>query len=145
MRRLILLAALAIGACEDRSYRDIGAQVQVLAKRTDGLVPRATEALTRFGRRAVPQIETAMHTASPRGRQNLVAVLDRIGEPETAAVLRHFAVYDPDPSVRAVCEEVLRRWAAATDARGPAAKAALARVAEKRARGEGPLADGDQR
>ena len=60
----------------------------------------AIERLRKIGRRAVPQIETAMHTASARGKVNLVAALDAIGEPESAAVLQHFAVYDPSPEVR---------------------------------------------
>ena len=135
MRSVILLglaAALAAGGCDDRSYREIGAAINVLVKKSHDLPGSAIERLRKIGRRAVPQIETAMHTAGARGKVNLVAALDAVAEPESAAVLRHFAVYDRDPEVRRACEEVLAKWAAASDARTAPAKLALARVEEKR-------------
>jgi hypothetical protein len=134
----LLVLALA-GACEDNSYRDIGAEIGVLAQRTDGLVPRSIERLARFRRRAIPQIEIALHTASPTGKVNLVHALEAIGDGEAVPVLRHFAIYDPDPEVRTACEDLLERWRKAGDARGKLAAAALARITEQRARGEAPV------
>jgi hypothetical protein len=127
-----LAAALAAGGCDDRSYREIGAAINVLVKKSHDLPGPAIERLRKIGRRAVPQIETAMHTADARGKVNLVAALDAIGEPESAAVLQHFAVYDRDPEVRQACEEVLAKWAGGNDARTAPARLALARVQEKR-------------
>jgi hypothetical protein len=136
-----LAIALVIGsafACEDRSYREIGAQINVLTKPGGGPAADAIAQLARMGRRTLPQIETALHTASPRGKSNLIRALDAIGDPEAAAIVQHFAVYDASAEVRAACEELLQRWAAASDRRAGPARQALARVAEKRAKGEGP-------
>jgi hypothetical protein len=133
---VLLLAGLALSACDDRSYRQIGAAIDVLAKRHEELPGPAIERLRRIGRRAVPQIETAMHTASARGKVNLVAALAAIGEPESAAILQHFAVYDADPEVRSACEEVLAKWAAGNDPRTAPAQHAIARIAEKRRLGQ---------
>jgi len=139
MRGLIsicLATALALPACDDRSYRTIGAAINVLSEKTDDLPGPAIERLRKIGRRSVPQIETALHTASPRGKVNLVSALAAIGEPESAAILQHFAVYDKNPEVRIACEEVLAKWAAGNDARTAAAKLAIARIAEKRRLGQ---------
>ena len=133
-----VLGALLLAACEDTSYRDIGAQINVLTERRDALVPGAVRQLTALGRRALPQIETALHTASPEGKAHLLRAVDAIADPEAAAILRHFAVYDPSAEVRSACEEILGRWAA-RPALASAARGALARIAEKRARGEGPV------
>lgn len=140
MQRLIperlipaLLAALLVAsACDDKSYREIGAAIDVLAKRSGELPGPAIERLRKIGRRAVPQIETAMHTASSRGKVNLVSALAAIGEPESAAILQHFAVYDRSAEVRAACDDLLAQWAAKPDPRGQAARLAIARVEEKR-------------
>lgn len=138
MRGLIggVVLSFALAGCDDRSYRQIGAAIDVLTKRSDELPDVAIERLRKVGRRAVPQIETAMHTASPRGRVNLVSALAAIGEPESAAILQHFATYDKNPEVRAACEEVLREWAGTTGGRSQPAKLALARVEEKRHLGQ---------
>jgi HEAT repeat protein len=133
---LLLLAPLLVGACEDRSYREIGANIDVLTKRSNDLPSQAVARLARLGRRAVPQIETAMHTASPRGKANLVSALAAIGDPEAAAILQHFATYDLSPEVRATCEGLLHEWAAENGPRGAPARQALARVAEKRSLGQ---------
>ena len=147
MRRALaalLLLILAAPGCEDRSYRDIGGQINLLTSRTDNLVPPAVRKLAGFGRRALPQIEIALHTASPAGKRNLVQTIDTIGDPDGAAILRHFAVYDAAPEVRGACEAVLARWAGGSQAaRAAAARAALAQVSAKRARGEGPVLLGD--
>jgi hypothetical protein len=135
--RLLLVFLLGMG-CEDRSYRDIGAQVSALAKPDGRSADDAIAQLARIGRRALPQIETALHTASPRGKSNLIRALDAIGDPEAAPIVQHFAVYDASAEVRTACEELLTRWAAAHDRRAGPARQALDRVAEKRAKGEGP-------
>jgi hypothetical protein len=124
--------------CEDRSYREIGTQINSLTKPGGSPVPDAIAQLVRIGRRAVPQIETALHTASPHGKSNLIMALDAIGDPEAAAIVQHFAVYDASAEVRVTCEDLLRRWAATNDGRAGPARQALARVSEKRAKGEGP-------
>lgn len=135
MRRMIaafMLVVLAGLACDDRSYREIGRAIDVLTKPGSGLPGLAIARLRKIGRRAVPQIETAMHTAPARGKVNLVTALAGIDEPESAAILQHFALYDGNREVREACEEVLATWAAASDRRAPAAQQALARLAEKR-------------
>jgi hypothetical protein len=123
---------LTAPACDDRSYREIGASIDVLTKRSDELPGPAIARLRQIGRRAVPQIETAMHTASPRGKVNLVSALAAIAEPESTAILQHFAVYDKSSEVRSACEELLATWAAAGDRNSQPAKQAIARVQEKR-------------
>jgi hypothetical protein len=138
----LILAVVLLGACEDASYRDIGAEIGVLTDRTDALVPVATRRLTAFGRRAIPQIEIALHTASPAGKANLLRALDAIADPESAAILRHFAVYDPRPEIRTTCEEILTRWSR-QPALAAAATRALAGIAAKRAHGEGPVVRGE--
>jgi hypothetical protein len=130
-----LVVTLASG-CDDKSYRDIGAAIDVLTKKNDNLPGPAIARLAKIGRRAVPQIETALHTAPPRGKVNLVAALAAIGEPESAAILQHFAVYDKSPEVRSACEDLLSQWAAASDSRTASAKQALARVQDKRRLGQ---------
>lgn len=135
MRGVVLLLFLA-AACEDRSYRDIGAEINVLTTRTDALVPPAMKRLAKYRRRAIPQIEIALHTASPAGKVNLVRALEAIGDREATPILRHFAVYDPDAAVRTTCEEILGSWGAGE---------ALARIKELRAKGEGPVVIGERK
>jgi hypothetical protein len=134
--RCCLVALLALAACEDRSYRAIGGAIDMLTKRNHELPGPAIERLRTIGRPAVPQIETAMHTASTRGKVNLIAALAAIGEPESATILQHFAVYDANAEVRTACEELLAKWAAASDGRTEPAKRAIARIAEKRRLGQ---------
>lgn len=145
-RRLTVALALALlssPACEDRSYRDIGAEINLVTQRNDALVPAGIARLAAFGKRAVPQIEIALHTATPAGKLNLLTALEAIGEPESAAILRHFAIYDPQPEVRSACEGVLRRWSTRSTPLAATARAALASIGDKRAHGEGPVVVGD--
>ena len=128
----LVFTLLSLSACDDRSYREIGASINVLAKNSGQLPGPAIERLRKVGRRAVPQIETAMHTAAPNGKVNLVSALAAIGEPESTAILQHFAVYDQSPEVRAACEDVLNKWATAGDRKSAPARQAIARVQEKR-------------
>jgi hypothetical protein len=139
-----LAATAGAVSCDDHSHTDIGDEINILTRRNDALVPPATERLAGYGRKAVAQIETAMHTAAPFGRMHLITALEKIGEPESAWVLRHVAVYDVTPEVREAAEALLTRWS--TDARKPladSARTALAEIAHKRAVGEGPLLFGD--
>jgi HEAT repeat protein len=135
VRRLALLLVV-VASCEDTSYRDVGSEIKLLTTRTDALVVPAIQRLAQYRKRAVPQIEIALHTASAAGKVNLVHALEAIGEPESVAILQHFAVYDPDVEVRRSCEEVLGKWKA---------EAALARVKELRAKGEGPVVLGQSK
>jgi hypothetical protein len=143
---VIVLAGLGVGAagCEDVAHRDIQDEINILTRRNDALVPPATGRLARYGRLAIPQIETAMHTAAPTGRLHLVEAFARIGDDEAVPVLRHFAVYDVRPEVRRACEELLARWSAgagsaAEKRRAARAHAAEVEIARKRAAGEAPL------
>jgi hypothetical protein len=143
-RFLIAAAAvstlLALAACEDVSHSDISDEINILVRRDDQLVPPALERLAAYQRKAIPQIETAIHTAAPPGRLHLVAALDRIGDDAAAPILRHVAVFDTSAEVRAAAEGILTRWAAATPpARADRARAMLAEIARKRSDGEGPL------
>jgi hypothetical protein len=142
-RFALAAAVLVIGACDDVSHRDIGGDINVLVRRNDMLVGPATERLVGHGRGAIPQIETAIHTAAPNGRLNLVAALDRIGDEEAVPVLRQVAVYDVTAEVRAAAEAVLTRWAGEAGPRAERARAGLAAVGRKRAAGLGPVLFGD--
>jgi len=142
--RALVLAPLLLGACDDLSHQDMGDEINILVRRDDQLVPPATERLAAYRRRAIPQIETALHTSAPTGRLHLVAALDRIGDGEATPVLRHVAIYDTTPDVRQAAEAVLGRWASgAAGERATRARAALAEIARRRAAGEGPLLFGE--
>ncbi len=118
-------------ACDDHSHTDIGDEINILIRRNDALVAPATERLAAYGRKAVPQIETALHTAAPFGRLHLIVALDRIGDDESVSVLRHVAVYDVTPEVRDAALALLTRWT--TDPRKPLAERAQAALARSRA------------
>ena len=139
------LLLLAAPACEEVSHRDIGDEINILIRRDDQLVPPATDRLVRYRRAAIPQIETAMHTAAPVGRHHLITALEKIGDSEAVPVLRHIAVFDITPDVRASAEELLTRWATSADdkPRAARAKAALEEIARKRAAGIGPMLFGN--
>jgi hypothetical protein len=137
----LLILLLATAACEEVSHRDIGDEINILVRRDDALVAPATDRLARYRRSAIPQIETAMHTAAPAGRHHLIAALEKIGDDEAVPILRHVAVFDITTDVRAAAENLLSRWATATDAKARAARAqaALDEIARKHAAGIGPL------
>jgi len=146
MNRAAMALALATvfgAACEDRSHRDMGDEINIVIRRNDALVPPAIARLAAYGRAAIPQIETALHTAAPPGRLHLIKTIETIGDAEGIPVLLHFAVYDVRADVRTACEALLGSWAAAGGPRGDKARAALARIAQKRAAGEAPLVFGD--
>lgn len=146
LRLALFAGALIVATCDDRSHRDIGDEINILTRRNDVLVAPATERLAKYGRHAIPQIETALHTSAPTGRLHLVAALDKIGDEEAVPVLRHFAIYDVSAEIRQACDELLARWATPAPGESGSAlrrreRATLARaeVARKRAAGEGPV------
>lgn len=141
---MALLAMVGAASCDDHSHTDIGDEINILTRRNDALVPPATDRLAGYGRKAVAQIETAMHTAAPFGRLHLITALEKIREPESTWVLRHVAVYDVTPEIRDAAEALLTRWS--TDPSKPladSARATLGEIAHKRSVGEGPLLFGD--
>jgi hypothetical protein len=131
---------VAIAGCDDRSRRDVHADIQVILKRNDVLVPAAERRLVERGRLAITQIETAMHAASPRAKVRLCDVLSAIGDPEAVAIFRHMALYEPADEARLRAAAHLTTWARANDLRGGKARAALAWVQEQRHAGHGPVA-----
>lgn len=148
MRRRLLAVCLLVGvastACEDHAHGDIGDEINILVRRNDQLVPPAMDRLAAYKREALPQIETALHTAAPAGRLHLVAVMERIGDADAIPILRHVALFDITPELRAAAEATLTRWASGGDhARSVRAREALAEVSRRRAAGEGPLLYGD--
>jgi hypothetical protein len=145
LRYLVILLLVGAAACEEVSHRDIGDEINILIRLDDQMVAAATDRLARYRRSAIPQIETAMHTAAPKGRLHLIAALDKIGDPEAVPVLRHIAVFDITAEVRDAAEGLLSRWSATPDKKGRAARAqaALAEIARRRAAGIGPLQFGD--
>lgn len=142
---LPLLFCLAASACEDSSHGDIADEINILIRRNDQLVGPAMDRLAAYKRAAIPQMETALHTAAPSGRLHLVAVMERIGDADATPILRHVALFDVNPDLRSAAEAVLSRWAAdhGQPARSARAGAVLAEVARRRAAGEGPLLYGD--
>src|SRR5579871_4908405 len=112
MRRGLLISISALGltlaaGCEDGSHSDIADEINILVRRNDQLVPPATERLAAYKRAAIPQIETSLHTSAPTGRLHLIAAMARIGDGEAVPILRHTALYDITPDVRAAAEAVL--------------------------------------
>lgn len=143
----LALALAGAAGCEDVNHRDIGDEINILVRRNDELVPPAIERLAAYRRAAIPQVETAMHTAAPSGRLHLIAALERIGDDEAVPVLRHVAIFDVMPDVRDAAEAALIRWSTGpVDSHAPRqarAAAALAEIARKRAAGLGPVLFGE--
>lgn len=141
---LLLVTSLWLGACDDSAHHDIGDEINILTRRNDALVQPAIERLAGYGRKAIAQIETALHTAAPSGRLYLLAALEKIDDAEAVPVLRHVAVYDVSGEVRENAERILAAWAAGAREPGRTrATAARALIDRKRAAGEGPLLWGD--
>ena len=133
MKRAILIALLLSG-CADHTDDEIRASVTLLLNEEGRPQQQAADKLASFGARAIPTIEAAMHTASPSGRKDLIAVLRKIGDVEAVPLLGHVAVFDAAADVRREAEWTLKQWAAGTGARAEQAKAALRTVDELRAR-----------
>jgi hypothetical protein len=115
-RSPVALAALvallvAAAACNDVDD-DIRGNVTLLCNHEGALAMAAAERLERYGKRAIPTMEAAMHTAGTVGRKNLILGLRRIGDVDAIPLLGHIAVYDGSPDVRREAEWTLRQWAA---------------------------------
>lgn len=129
----VLIACLTLVACNGAD-EDIRANVALLSQREGALAMAAADHLAGIGRRAIPAIESALHTATPRGRKNLVMALRKIGDADAVPLLGHLAAYDPSPDVAREAEWTLRRWAAdgKAPARAAGAHQALRAVEEAR-------------
>jgi hypothetical protein len=136
LRPFVLLGCLLLAApaCND-AEDDIRANVTLLCNHEGALATAAADHLARYGRRAIPTIEAAMHTASAPGRKNLILALRKIGDAEAVPLLAHVAQTDGSPDVRREAEWTLRQWAADGKAADRAAKAKQAVRTLEEARG----------
>lgn len=144
VRAVLASWAVACGAlpgCEGDVHKDIHGQIYVLVTRQDTWADKAARALQAQGLRALPQIETALHSARPEGRVRLVEVLAHIEHPDSAQLLRHVTLHDVDPRVRTLGERTLEAFARASNQPQLAREAtqALAWVAQERKQGDTPL------
>jgi len=128
---LIAVLLVAPAACNDADD-DIRANVTLLCNHEGALATAAAEHLQRYGRKAIPTIEAAMHTASPTGKKNLILALRKIGDVEAVPLLGHMAQFEPNADVRREAEWTLRGWAAegASPERAARARQALRRLEE---------------
>jgi hypothetical protein len=122
---LAALLAVAPAACNDADD-DIRANVTLLCNHEGALATAAADHLTRYGRRAIPTIESAMHTASPTGKKNLILALRKIGDVEAVPLLGHMAQFEPNADVRREAEWTLRGWATDDKAKDRAERAKAA-------------------
>ena len=131
---LLLTSLLAAAPACNEADDDIRANVTLLCNHEGALAMAAAEHLTRYGRRAIPTIEAAMHTASGPGKKNLILALRKIGDADAVPLLGHIAEFEPNADVKREAEWTLRGWAA--DAKQPAraarAKQALRTLEESR-------------
>jgi HEAT repeat protein len=129
----ISLAVLPFASCSDRTDEEVRGYVALVVNQEGSAVIAAAEKLARYGRRAIPTIESAMHTANPSGRKNLILTLRKIADPEAVPLLGHIAANDPAPDVRREAEWTLKQWAATgAPALAERAKAALRALDEAR-------------
>jgi hypothetical protein len=128
---VLLVLGCALGACNDADD-DIRANVTLLCNHEGALASAAAEHLARHGRRAIPTIEAALHTASPVGRKNLILALRQIGDVEAVPLLGHVAGFDASADVRKEAEWTLRKWASdpSAPARADKARAAVRALEE---------------
>jgi hypothetical protein len=128
---LVTLLAVAPAACNEADD-DIRANVTLLCNHECALATAAADHLARYGRRAIPTIEAAMHTASATGKKNLILALRKIGDAEAVPLLGHIAQFEPNADVRREAEWTLRQWAADDKAKDRAVRAKQAvRVLEE--------------
>jgi hypothetical protein len=131
MRLLLLLCA-----CSASPDEDIRGQLTLLLQQEGVPAQAASAKLVAHGKRAIPMIESAMHTASPAGKKNLISVLRQIGDEAAIPLLGHIAVYEPLEDVRKEALWTLQSWAKEQNPRGEKARAALRTVDESRQREE---------
>jgi HEAT repeat protein len=111
VRPTVICIALLAVSCSDAADDDIRAHVTIAVHHEGKEAQAAADYLAKYGRRAIPTIEAAMHTASPDGRKNLILALRRIADPEAVPLLAHLAQFDPAPDVRREASWTLRKWA----------------------------------
>jgi hypothetical protein len=136
----VLLGAPTVqGGCTRHADDDaIRIEVQALTLERGEHTMVAADRIARHGRRAIPSIEAALHTADDVGRRNLVLALRKVGDAEAVPLLQHLAAYDSDELVKKESEWTLKTWAQdpATSGDGKAradkAREALRRVDELR-------------
>ena len=134
---LCAVALLALAACQGDDGDRIRGEVQLLTQQdTSDAVRAATDRLARWGRRALPPIEAALHTADARGRKNLILALRRIGDEEAVPLLRHRALFDEEADVRREAEWTLRQWSNEKGSRADRARAAVREIDEHKGREE---------
>jgi hypothetical protein len=134
-------SALACSACEDDIHKDIHGNIHVVVNRDDAFLAPAVAELERYGLAALPQIETALHSAKPDGRVRLVQVMARISQTETVPLLRHLGLFDADERVRKLAQTTLMQWSTQTQRPSltAASSQALAWLRESRSKGLGPM------
>jgi len=132
--RVLLLCALC--ACSNNPDEDIRGQVTLLLHQEGAPAQAASAKLVAHGKRAIPTIESAMHTATPAGKKGLIGVLRQIGDEAAVPLLGHLAVYEPAEDVRQEALWTLQAWAKEQSPRGEKARAALRTVDELRQREE---------
>ena len=136
----VIALCTALAACEGDQHKEIHGHIHVVVNRDDALVAPAAQALAAYQTRALPQIETALHTARPVGRLRLIEILGQVRHVDTVPLLRHFAVFDPDPRVRGLAETTLSAWRQAPfPALAEGAESAVKWIAGQRAQGLGPV------
>ncbi len=131
----LVLAAALLSSCnrnDPAAEAEMRGAVQLLTDEQGELASRAADQLKPHGARALTYIETALHTAPPVGRRNLVMAMRRIGAAEAAPLMGHLAAYDEDAGVRLEARWTLKQWMAAGGLRGEAARAALRKADEVR-------------
>jgi hypothetical protein len=131
-----LLVLCLICACNGSPDEDIRGQVTMLLHQEGAPAQAASAKLVAHGKRAIPTIESAMHTASPTGKKNLILVLRQIGDEAAIPLLGHLAVYEPAEDARKEALWTLQSWAKEQNPRGEKARAALRAADEARQREE---------
>ena len=129
--------ALALAACTGSTTdEEIRGQVTLILNQEGAPAQAATQRLVAFGKRAIPTVEAALHTASPAGKKSLIGVLGQIGDEAAIPLLGHIATWEPREDVRKEAVWTLQTWAKQNDPRGEKARAALRAVDEARQREE---------
>ena len=137
MTHTSLAFALVLAGCTGATTdEEIRGQVTLMLNQEGAPAQAAADRLTGFGKRAIPTIESALHTASPAGKKSLVVVLGRIGDEAAVPLLGHLAAWEPLEEVRNLARATLERWAQDKNSRGEKSRAALRSVDETRQREE---------
>jgi hypothetical protein len=128
---------LRVAACSSASDDDrIRVEVQQLTLARGEAASQGADRLAKAGRRAIPAIEAALHTADAPGRKNLILALRRIGDVEAVPLLQHIATWDAESDVRREATWTLKGWATGDGERAVKAREALRKLDESHAREE---------